>query len=147
MNLSWLPQQFKRTHFRLVYVGSTLQAADIFTKPFTNSETWESALRLMGISSQPREEQPKMKACARPRPRNAQGNLLAPLLRLTAGYSLNFVVGLIQSLVTAPEIIPKIVISSDAQKAEMLHLGLIGWKSETNSSRLLNNRRFSHVRS
>ena len=66
LNLSWLSEQFKRKHFRLVYVGSSLQAADILTKPFTNSEKWESALRLMGISSQPppRKEQQKMKACA-----------------------------------------------------------------------------------
>ena len=50
----------------MVYVGSSLQAAGILTKPFTNSEKWESALRLMGISSQPapRKEQQKMKACA-----------------------------------------------------------------------------------
>ena len=66
LNLSWLSEQFKRKHFKLVYVGSSLQAADILTKPFTNSEKWESALRLMGISSQPlpRKEQQKMKACA-----------------------------------------------------------------------------------
>ena len=66
LNLSWLSEQFKRKHFRLVYIGSSLQAADILTKPFTNSEKWESALRLMGISSQPvpRKEQQKMKACA-----------------------------------------------------------------------------------
>ena len=41
------------------------KAADIFTKPFTNSEKWESALRLMGMSSSP--PQPKetktTKAC------------------------------------------------------------------------------------
>ena len=66
LNLSWLPEQFKRKHFRLVYVGSSLQAADILTKPFTNTAKWESALRLMGISSQPapRKEPQKMKACA-----------------------------------------------------------------------------------
>ena len=66
LNLSWLSEQFKRKHFRLVYVGSSLQAADILTKPFTNSEKWESALRLMGISSQPapRKETQNMKACA-----------------------------------------------------------------------------------
>ena len=66
LNLSWLSEQFKRKHFRLVYVGSSLQAADILTKPFTNSEKWKSALRLMGISSQPapRKEPQKMKACA-----------------------------------------------------------------------------------
>ena len=66
LNLSWLSEQFKRKHFRLVYVGSSLQAADILTKPFTNSEKWESALRLMGISSQPapQKDPQKMKACA-----------------------------------------------------------------------------------
>ena len=77
LNLSWLSEQFKRKHFRLVYVGSSLQAADILTKPFTNSEKWESALRLMGISSQPlpRKEQQKMKACAgEPVPSTASGS-------------------------------------------------------------------------
>ena len=109
LNLSWLSEQFKRKHFRLVYVGSSLQAADILTKPFTNSEKWESALRLMGISSHPlpRKEPQKMKACAgEPAPSssvgmssNAQGNLLALQWRLIAGYLLNFVVDLIRSLV------------------------------------------------
>ena len=77
LNLSWLSEQFKRKHFRLVYVGSSLQAADILTKPFTNSEKWESALRLMGISSQPlpRKEQQKMKACAgEPAPSTVSGS-------------------------------------------------------------------------
>jgi len=66
LNLSWLSEQFKRKHFRLVYVGSSLQAADILTKHFTNSEKWESALRLMGISSRPapQKDPQKMKACA-----------------------------------------------------------------------------------
>ena len=77
LNLSWLSEQFKRKHFKLVYVGSSLQAADILTKPFTNSEKWESALRLMGISSQPlpRKEQQKMKACAgEPAPSTVPGS-------------------------------------------------------------------------
>ena len=77
LNLSWLSEQFKRKHFRLVYVGSSLQAADILTKPFTNSEKWESALRLMGISSQsaPRKEPKKTKARAgEPVPSTASGS-------------------------------------------------------------------------
>jgi len=55
----------------------------------------------------------------RPGPRNAQGNLLALQWHLIAGYSLNFVVDLIQSLVIGLENIPKIVMSSDARKREM----------------------------
>ena len=66
LNLSWLSEQFKRKQFRLVYVGSSLQAADILTKPFTNSEKWEASLRLLGIRSCPTrpKEQTRKKACA-----------------------------------------------------------------------------------
>jgi len=139
LNLSWLSEQFKRKHFRLVYVGSSLQAEDILTKPFTNSEKWESALRLMGISSQPlpRKEQQKMKACAgepvlqqRRDLSTAQGNLLALQWHLIAGYSLNFVADLIQRLVIDQESIRKIVTSSDVRKREMLHLDRIEWTLE-----------------
>ena len=47
-------------------MGSSLQAADILTKPFTNSEKWEASLRLLGIRSTPirPKETAKKKACA-----------------------------------------------------------------------------------
>ena len=126
LNLSWLSEQFKRKRFRLVYVGSSLQAADILTKPFTNSEKWESALRC--ISSKP--AQGNLHALMRPGPSNAQGNLLALQWHLIAGYSFNSVVDLIQSLVIGQESFQRIVMSSDVLKREMLHLGRIEWTSE-----------------
>ena len=82
----------------------------------------------MGISSQPapRKEQQKMKACAgEPARLDASGTQkragepAALQWHLIAGYSLNFVVDLIQSLVIGLENIPKIVMSSDARKREM----------------------------
>ena len=109
LNLSWLSEQFKRKHFRLVYVGSSLQAADILTKPFTNSEKWESALRLMGISftapsaeGATEDESLRRGTCTFNSvgiSATRRGNLLALQWRLIAGYFLNFVVDLIQSLV------------------------------------------------
>ena len=38
VNLSWLSEQFKRRWYKLVHGPSMMQAADILTKPFTNSE-------------------------------------------------------------------------------------------------------------
>ena len=70
-------------------------------------------------------------ALMRPGPSNAQGNLLALQWHPTAGYSLNFVADLIQSLVIGQENIPRIVMSSDVLKKEMLHLGRIEWTLET----------------
>lgn len=49
VNLSWLEEQFGRKWYRLVHGPTVLQAADIFTKPFTNSEKWGSALKLLSI--------------------------------------------------------------------------------------------------
>ena len=64
---------------------------------------------------------------------NAQGNLLALQWHLIAGYPLNFVADLIQSLVIDQENIQKIVMSSDVLKREreMLHLDRIEWTLET----------------
>ena len=66
LNLSWLSEQFKRKHFNLVLLVHHFKQQTSSPSPFTNSEKWESALRLMGISSQPapRKETQKMKACA-----------------------------------------------------------------------------------
>ena len=49
LNLAWLAEQFQRKHFTLVYVPSMLQAADIFTKPFTSSEKWNQLLKILGL--------------------------------------------------------------------------------------------------
>ena len=49
--LTWLAEQFQRKHFTLVYVPSLLQAADIFTKPFTSAEKWNQLLKLLGLHS------------------------------------------------------------------------------------------------
>ena len=47
VNLSWLSEQFKRKWYRLIHGPSMMQAADILTKPFTNSEKWKFALVLL----------------------------------------------------------------------------------------------------
>ena len=49
LNLAWLAEQFQRKQFTLVYVPSLLQAADIFTKPFTSTEKWNKLLKLLGL--------------------------------------------------------------------------------------------------
>ena len=47
VNLSWLEEQFKRKWYKMVHCPSILQAADIMTKPFTNSEKWKFATALL----------------------------------------------------------------------------------------------------
>ena len=47
VNLSWLSEQSKRKWYRLIHGPSMMQAADILTKPFTNSEKWKFALVLL----------------------------------------------------------------------------------------------------
>ena len=49
LNLGWLSEQFRRQHFKLVYVASLMQAADILTKPFTSAEKWNHGLTLLNI--------------------------------------------------------------------------------------------------
>ena len=64
LNLSWLAEQFRRKHFRLVYVTSQLQAADILTKPFANSEKWKRAVSLIAVwSHSPLRQATERKAC------------------------------------------------------------------------------------
>ena len=46
--LGWLSEQFRRKHYVLAYISTTLQAADILTKPFTNADKWRHAVRLLG---------------------------------------------------------------------------------------------------
>ena len=65
LNLGWLSEQFRRKHFRLVYVNSILQAADVLTKPFTSAEKWNFCLKLMSIIDSSALQKPKArKACA-----------------------------------------------------------------------------------
>ena len=48
INLGWLSEQFRRKHYVLAYISTSLQAADILTKPFTNADKWRCAVRLLG---------------------------------------------------------------------------------------------------
>ena len=63
INLGWISEQFRRKHYALAYVNTSLQAADILTKPFTSADKWNKALSLMSIR---RAEQPARKASAAP---------------------------------------------------------------------------------
>ena len=58
-----LSEQFRRKHYALAYVNTSLQAADILTKPFTSADKWNKALSLMSIR---RADQPARKASAAP---------------------------------------------------------------------------------
>jgi len=49
INLGWIAEQFRRRHYKMAYINTNLQAADILTKPFTNSDKWSKALELMRI--------------------------------------------------------------------------------------------------
>ena len=49
INLGWISEQFRRKHYVLAYVNTSLQAADILTKPFTSNEKWTKALKLLSI--------------------------------------------------------------------------------------------------
>ena len=48
INLRWLSEQFRRKHYVLAYISTSLQAADIHTKPFTNADKRRHAVRLLG---------------------------------------------------------------------------------------------------
>ena len=63
INLGWISEQFRRKHYALAYVSTTLQAADILTKPFTSADKWNKALNLLSIR---RAQQPARKASAAP---------------------------------------------------------------------------------
>ena len=49
INLGWTAEQFRRRHYRMAYINTMLQAADILTKPCTNLDKWSKALELMRI--------------------------------------------------------------------------------------------------
>ena len=89
--------------------------------------------------------QGNLHALMRPEPSNPQGNLLALQWHLIAGYSLNFVADLIQSLVIGQESIPKIVVSSDVLKKGILHLGRIEWTFEMKWFKPLDGQLFNPV--
>ena len=63
INLGWISEKFRRKHYALAYVSTSLQAADILTKPFTSADKWNKALSLISIR---RAEQPARKASAAP---------------------------------------------------------------------------------
>ena len=48
INLGWLSEQFRRKHCDLAYISTSLQAADILTRPFTNADKWKHVVRLLG---------------------------------------------------------------------------------------------------
>ena len=66
VNLSWLEEQFKRRWYKLVHGPTQLQAADIFTKPFANSEKWKNAIKLLAITDKEIESKPQDKTARRP---------------------------------------------------------------------------------
>ena len=49
INLGWLSEQFRRKHYQLAYISTSLQAADILTKPFTSIDKWTKALKLIAV--------------------------------------------------------------------------------------------------
>ena len=49
INLGWLSEQFRRKHYQLASISTSLQAADILTKPFTSIEKWTKALKLIAV--------------------------------------------------------------------------------------------------
>eukprot|EP00439_Symbiodinium_sp_Y106_P019629 s5035_g2.t1 len=49
INLGWIAEQFRRRHYKMAYINTMLQAADILTKPFTNLDKWTKALELMRV--------------------------------------------------------------------------------------------------
>ena len=67
INLGWIAEQFRRRHYKMAYINTNLQAADILTKPFTNSDKWSKALELMRIAP---EKQHSRKAAAAAQPPN-----------------------------------------------------------------------------
>ena len=65
INLGWIAEQFRRRHYKMAYINTMLQAADILTKPFTNLDKWSKALELMRIG-QDKVKTRKASAAAQP---------------------------------------------------------------------------------
>ena len=65
INLGWIAEQFRRRHYKMAYINTMLQAADILTKPFTNLDKWHKALELMRIG-QDKVKTRKASAAAQP---------------------------------------------------------------------------------
>ncbi|CAE7220803.1 pbuG [Symbiodinium sp. CCMP2456] len=131
INLGWIAEQFRRRHYKMAYINTNLQTADIVTKPFTNSDKWSRALELMRIGP---DKVRTRKAAAASQPRN--GELRRPDTEKTSliievawdgeAYMKNFV----------PEKYPQCSwISSE---------GIMGLNSTTKSKDLLNTARKFH---
>jgi hypothetical protein len=81
VNLSWLSEQFKRKHYTIASINTALQVADILTKPFTSSEKWSHALRLLAHTNIPepaRSRKTRAEGSAAPasRPENSVDRVL-----------------------------------------------------------------------
>ena len=55
VSIAWLAEQVQSGELTVEYVVTALQAADVFTKAFTNSEKWSQALRMIGLVSRVQE--------------------------------------------------------------------------------------------
>ncbi len=75
VNLRWLHDVLCSGAYGIEYVKTDLQAADIFTKPFTNHAKWLAVLALIGISD------PKITSCAVAMPIGSDGggNATSPI--------------------------------------------------------------------
>ena len=68
VNLAWLAEQFRRKHYQLVHAATVRQSADICTKPFTNSEKWNDAPKLIShIKTKPGKREIPEGRCSTPR--------------------------------------------------------------------------------
>ena len=47
VSLAWLHETFQHQHLTLKYINSEKEAADIFTKPFTDADKWKHAIHLI----------------------------------------------------------------------------------------------------
>ena len=65
INLGWIAEQFRRKHYKMAYINTMLQAADILTKPLTNLDKWSRALQLMR-TGQERSKSRKAAAASQP---------------------------------------------------------------------------------
>ena len=55
VNLAWLTEVIQSDEMIVKYVATDLQAADIFTKMFTNAQKWNDSLKLIGLVDNPLE--------------------------------------------------------------------------------------------
>ena len=98
VNLAWLAEQFRRKHYQLVHAATVRQSADICAKPFTNSDKWKNALRL--ISHTDLNSDTSKNRGSSPRMDGRTGNLLPRHHAQLPDASLKCAVERTQSLVT-----------------------------------------------